>query len=155
MYNEVIKNLELQLPNSDIKKIKNKNMHLGIFSEPYLTYLLDGKKTIESRFSKNRIAPYNQITKDDVVIVKKSSGNVLGYFTIKDVLFFDLNTIPIEEIKSKYNKYLYVNDDFWNLKNGSKYATLIIIDKLVNLNPFSINKKGMHSWIKLKSKNDV
>ncbi len=32
--------------------------------------------TIESRFSKNKIMPYKQITKEDVVFVKKSSGNV-------------------------------------------------------------------------------
>lgn len=66
------------------------DIHLGIFSEPYLTYMLDGKKTIESRFSKNRILPYNQISKEDVVIVKKFSGDVLAYFTVKEVLFFSL-----------------------------------------------------------------
>ena len=88
MYDEIIENLEKQLPANDIDKIRNKKVHLGIFSEPYLTYILDGKKIIDSRFSKNKIAPYNQITKKDIVIVKKSGGNVLGYFTVKNVLFF-------------------------------------------------------------------
>lgn len=149
MYDEIFNNLEKQLPISDLNELKSKTIHLGIFSEPYLTYMLDGKKTIESRFSKNKIIPYNQITKDDIVIVKKSSGNVLGYFTIKDVLFFDLNTISIEEIKSKYNKQLCVDETFWISKKNSNYATLIIIDNLFKLNPFHINKKGMQTWIKL------
>lgn len=69
MYNEIIDNLEKQLSHNEMAKIKNKNVHLGIFSDPYLTYMLDGLKSIESRFSKNRIAPYNKITKDDIVII--------------------------------------------------------------------------------------
>ncbi|MCI9434957.1 MAG: hypothetical protein HFI86_06785 [Bacilli bacterium] len=63
MYDEIIKNLGQQLSKQDIDKIKNQKIHLGIFSEPYLTYMLEGKKTIESRFSKNKIVPYNKIQK--------------------------------------------------------------------------------------------
>lgn len=153
MYGEIIENLEKQLSNNDMDKIKNKKVHLGIFSDPYLTYMLEGKKTIESRFSKNKIAPYNQITKDDIVIVKKSSGNVEGYFTIKEVLFFDLNVVSIDEIKLRYNKQLCVDEKFWINKKNSNYATLIIIDNLVELKPFHINKKGMQTWIILKGGN--
>ncbi len=149
MYDEIFNNLEKQLPIRELNELRSKTIHLGIFSEPYLAYMLEGKKTIESRFSKNKIIPYNQITKDDVVIVKQSSGNVLGYFTIKDVLFFDLNTISIGKIKSKYNKQLCVDENFWISKKNSNYATLIIIDKLFKLKPFHVSKKGLQTWIKL------
>lgn len=57
MYDEIIENLKRQLSCTEMNKIKSKNIHLGVFSEPYLTYMLKGEKTIESRFSKNRIAP--------------------------------------------------------------------------------------------------
>lgn len=153
MYDEIFNNLEKQLPSSELNELRSKAIHLGIFSEPYLTYMLEDKKTIESRFSKNKMMPYNQIAKDDIVIVKKSSRDVLNYFTIKDVLFFDLNTTSIEGIKSKYNKQLCVDETFWINKKNSNYATLIIIDKLFNLKPFHVNKKGMQTWIKLKESN--
>lgn len=148
MYDEIIENLKRQLPCTEMNKIKSKHIHLGVFSEPYLTYMLKGEKTIESRFSKNRIAPYNQITKDDIVIVKKSGSDVFGYFTIKDVLFIDLNVTSIEEIKAKYDKQLCVDETFWTSKKNSNYATLLIIDKMCKLKPFHINKKGMQTWIK-------
>ncbi len=149
MYDEIFNNLEKQLPISKLNELKSKTIHLGIFSEPYLTYILEGKKTIESRFSKNKIIPYKEITKDDIVIVKKYSGNVVSYFIIKNVLFFNLNTVSIEEIKLKYNKQLCVDETFWINKKNSNYATLIIIDKLFKLKPFHINKKGMQTWVKL------
>jgi len=150
MYSQIIKNLEEQLSIKELTKIKNTSLHLGIFTEPYLTYMLEGKKTIESRFSKNKILPYNQISKDNIVIVKKSSGNVVAYFTIKEVLFFNLNETSIDEIKNKYSKQLCVDESFWLSKSNSNYATLIIIDKIVKLNPFHIDKKGMQIWVKLK-----
>lgn len=149
MYEEIIKKLEEQLSDKEIEKIKTHTIHLGIFTEPYLTYMLNGKKTIESRFSKNKILPYNKVSKEDIVIVKKSSGNIMAYFTIKEVLFFNLNEIEIKEIKRKYNKQLCVDENFWITKKDSNYATLIFIDKLVKLNPFHIDKKGMQTWIKL------
>ncbi len=148
MYDEIIKNLEKQLSSDKLLEIKNKTIHLGIFSEPYLTYMLNGKKTIESRFSKNKIIPYNKISKDDIVVIKKSSGNVLAYFTIKNVLFFDLTLTTIEEIKSKYSKELCVDENFWISKKDSHYATLIFIDNIFKLTPFHICKKGMQTWIK-------
>ena len=149
MYEEIIENLEKQLAYKELSEIKKQTIHLGIFTEPYLTYMLNGKKTIESRFSKNKILPYNQISKDDIVIVKKSSGNVVAYFTIKEILFFDLNKVSIDEIKFKYNKQLCVDESFWIAKGNSNYATLIFIDKIIKLDPFRINKKGMQTWIKL------
>lgn len=68
MYHEIFNNLEKQLPISVLNELKSKAIHLGIFSEPYLSYMLDGKKTIESRFSKKKIMPYNRITKEDIVM---------------------------------------------------------------------------------------
>lgn len=151
MYSEVISNLEKQLSIKELEMIKSKKMHLGIFTEPYLSYMLNGIKTIESRFSKNKIVPYNRISKDDIVLVKKSGGDILAYFTIKDVLFFDLENEEIATIRSKYEKDLCVNAEFWSIKENSRYATLIFIEKIVMLEAFHINKKGMQTWMILKN----
>lgn len=150
MYEEIIDNLKRQLSKEESQLFKNNNIHLGIFTEPCLSYMLNGKKTIESRFSKNKIAPYEKITNNDIVLVKKSGGNIVAYFTIKEVLFFNLQDYAIEDLKEKYNKELCVSNSFWESKKDSQYATLIKIDKLVNLKPFPINKKGMQTWIMIK-----
>ncbi len=149
MYNEILNNLKEQLPESTYRSIEKRTLHLGIFTEPYLSLMLNGKKTIESRFSKRKMLPYDKITKDDIVIIKKSSGNVVGYFTIEDIKFFDLNTIAITEIKKLYNKELCVSENFWLEKQNSNYETLIFIKEIHLLEPFKINKKGMSTWLKL------
>ncbi len=147
MREEILRNLEIQLSEEDYEKIKNKKIHLGVFSEPCLTFMLNGKKTIESRISKKRIAPYEKISRDDIVVVKKSGGGVVAYFTIKDIKFIDLTEVRINEIKDEYNGELCVSDEFWEQKKDSSYATLMFIDKLIKLKPFKVNKKGMQTWI--------
>lgn len=148
MYEEILRKLKEQVSHNELEEIKKHILHLGIFTEPYLTLMLNGEKTIESRFSRNKILPYNQISKDDIVIVKKSGGNVLAYFTIKKVLFYDLSKVSIDEIKSKYNKQLCAQENFWIAKKDSNYATLIFIDKVKELTPFHIDKRGMQTWLK-------
>lgn len=150
MVEEIIITIEKQLDKQEWEQLKSKTWHLGIFTEPYLNYMLEKKKTIESRFSKNKIAPFEKITKDDIVFVKKSGGDIVAYFTIKEVLFFDLRNTPIEEIKEKYGKELCVDNSFWTIKKDSNYATLIVIDQIKKVKPFSIKKKGMQTWIELK-----
>lgn len=150
MYNEIIDGIKMQVSNEELELIKTSSLHLGVFSEPCLTYMLDGKKTIESRFSKKKILPYGSITKDDIVFVKKSGGGVLAYFKIKDVKFFDLDNYDIEKIKHDYNEFLCVDDNFWQEKRASKYATLILISELVKIKTFHVTKKGMNTWLKIK-----
>lgn len=150
MYNEIIEGIKMQVSKEELELIKKSSLHLGVFSEPCLTYMLDGKKTIESRFSKKRILPFDRITKNDIVFVKKSGGKVSAYFKIKDVKFFDLNNYDIEKIKRDYNEFLCVDDNFWREKRESKYATLIFISKLVKIKPFHVTKKGMNTWLKIR-----
>lgn len=47
MYKEIVNNLKLQLSNEEYQLFKNSNIHLGIFTEPCLTYMLNGKKTLD------------------------------------------------------------------------------------------------------------
>ena len=145
MYQEIIDKIKQQI---DLDW-ENKTIHLGVFSEPYLTYMLKKEKTIESRFSKNKIAPYNKVKKEDIILVKKSSGNVVAFFTVKEIIQYNLNEVAIEEIKSKYQKQLCLEDKFWNQKRNSNYVVLIKIDEIKVIEPFSIPKKGMQTWIVL------
>lgn len=87
MLNEILENMNTQLLKKEFNDIKNRTIHLGVFTEPYLSLMLNGVKTIESRFSKNKILPYNQISKNDIVIIKKSGGQILGYLYKRSIVF--------------------------------------------------------------------
>jgi len=46
------------------------SLHLALLTEPFLSLLMSGAKTIESRFSRVRCAPYRCLARGDVIAVK-------------------------------------------------------------------------------------
>lgn len=103
-------------------------VHLAIFTQPYLDLILLSRKTIESRFSKHKIAPYLKVNTGDLVLMKESGGLILGEFTVGEVNYYNNIQQPetIKQIKSFSNKiFSDVDPNFWESRNQAQYATLI------------------------------
>jgi hypothetical protein len=122
--------------------------HIAIMDNEKIKKILNKEKLIESRFSKNKITPFHNITKKDIVYLKISGGKIIAYFEVRDVMFFeDLNEDIIKKIKEKYNDLINAPEDFWSLKKDSKYATLIFIKSAKAIEPISINKRNRQAFI--------
>src|SRR5438105_96656 len=63
-------------------------IHLAVFIEPFLQYILDGKKTIETRFSSVRCAPYERVRSGDIILLKRTGGPVVGICQIRNAWFY-------------------------------------------------------------------
>lgn len=144
---------QAQKQNNDywVKKLlhtKFSRVHLAIMVEPYLSLLLQGEKTIESRFSQKMMQPFRRVSKGDIILLKKSGGNIVGVFEAKDVHYFELKSEEdINAIKNEYNQQLCCSDEFWNSKMKSRYATLIDVGHLMKLTPIQVSYKNRLSWI--------
>jgi dephospho-CoA kinase/ASC-1-like (ASCH) protein len=134
-----------------IKKLLNMkftNVHLAIMIEPYLSFVMKGKKTIESRFSQRRISPFMQVSKGDVIMLKKSGGTIVGVFEATKIHYFEPHVeSDIVAIKEMYNNRLCCSEEFWNNKKTSHYASLIEIENLMELMPTSIAFKNRQAWL--------
>ena len=124
-------------------------IHLAVLVEPYLSLILEGKKTIESRFSVNRHAPFEQVEKGDIIILKKSSGPVVGICKVADAWFYRLDPATWPEIES-YAAALCMDDSlFWKEKRGASYASLMRIEGIVRVPSFDIDKLDPRGWVVL------
>jgi hypothetical protein len=65
-------------------------IHLAIFAEPFLSLVLSGRKTIEARFSRNRIAPYGEIGYGDIILMKQVAGPICGVALARQTWFYFL-----------------------------------------------------------------
>lgn len=131
-----------------IVRDKEAVVHLAIVSQPYLSRILSGEKTIESRYSINLIAPYNKIREGDIVLLKKTGGEVIAIFEAGAIRFFSIDTeSDLEKIKEDYNDQLKIDDTFWNEKKNCNYATLIDIRNLWKVPHFNISKKNRSAWM--------
>jgi len=125
-------------------------VHLAVFTEPILSALLTGAKTVESRFSLNKIQPFGRVCTGDIILVKKSGGPVVAVFISGEIKSYsNLTPERIDQIRSKYSEPLGMSEDdaFWVEKKDSKYATLINIKRVKRLDPCRIDKKDRTSWV--------
>jgi len=123
-------------------------IHLAVFVEPYLEYVLSGKKTIESRFSMKRSAPYGRVNVGDVILLKKSGGPLLGLCKVKNVWSYHLDSKSWKEIRRGYTKELCAqNPEFWKSRKRASYATLMQIDRVYAIHPFNVDKKDRRGWV--------
>lgn len=127
-------------------------VHLAILNQPYLSLVLDEKKTIESRFSRDRRAPYNRVTPGDIIILKESSGYVQGMCKVVDARFYELSPGIIEEIKRKHREQLCIADEAYWKENiePKKFGSLLWVSNVVHVDPFKFKQRGQQAWIVVK-----
>ena len=87
-------------------------IHLAIFAEPFLSMVFSGKKTIESRFSRNRCAPYGEISDGDIILLKEVAGPICGLALARRTWFYDLLTEPIGRIRDRFGAGIGADDEF-------------------------------------------
>lgn len=115
--------------------------HLAIMSKGYIEKILSGEKSIESRFSVNRISPFGKIKAGEKVYLKETGKPVSASFEVESVLFFDdLDKGKIKEIRAKYGNQICAEEEFWQSKQHARYATLIYIRNPKIEKPFKVNK---------------
>jgi hypothetical protein len=125
-------------------------VHLAVLVEPYLTFILEGKKTIESRFSVNRHAPFEQVQRGDIIVLKRSSGPVEGICRVADAWFYQLDPKTWPEIE-RYASALCMDDSsFWKQKRGASYASLMRIEDIIRVPSFDIDKLDPRGWVVLR-----
>jgi hypothetical protein len=128
-------------------------IHLAVFVEPFLGYVLDGTKTVESRFSVNRCAPFGKVGQGDVVLLKRAGGPVVGLARVQTVWSYELDRGSWDVIRKRFTKALRAQDpEFWKRRRGASYATLMLIDQVLALEPIAWEKRDRRGWVVVRSK---
>lgn len=150
---EVFESLDSDTFWKDYLKIFSSNkkhcpsLHLAIMIEPFLTYVLDGSKTIESRFSVNRCAPFNRVKKGDVIFLKKSGGPITGICLADYAWFYQLDENSWHTVKTNFSKQLRADKSFWDSRERALYATLIRVNNVRSIKPIHFEKKDRRGWV--------
>jgi hypothetical protein len=125
-------------------------LHLAVLTEPFLGWLLDGTKTIESRFSRVRCAPYGVVDEGDIVVVKKPGAPVTGVFQAGRSSSYQLTPAKVAELRDRYAAQICArDDDFWQQRADCAYATLIQVMHVRMLPALPFPKKDRRGWVQL------
>lgn len=123
-------------------------LHLAIFVEPYLTFILEGRKTVESRFSSVRCAPYDKVHPGDVVLLKKAGGPVSGICRVDSAWFYEVDRSSLQEIRREFAARICPADStFWAAREDKSFATLISLADVARLPEFVVGKRDRRGWV--------
>lgn len=136
-------------------KLGDRSVHLAIFVEPFLSYVLDGKKTVESRFSAVRCAPYRRVTPGDVLVLKASGGPVRGLSLVDHVWCYDLDSETWPQVKAFEDALCATDPSFWANREAASYATLMRLAHVRPVADVPFKKRDRRGWVVLKSQGEL
>ena len=128
--------------------------HIAILKKSWnlLDKILSGEKTIESRWYKNKSAPWNKIKENELVYFKDSGSPVTIKTEVDKVLQFqNLTPRKVKQLLNKYDKAIGIKtEDFYEQLKNKNYCLLIFLKNPETIVPFDIDKTGfglMSAWI--------
>jgi predicted RNA-binding Zn-ribbon protein involved in translation (DUF1610 family) len=140
----------------------NSGVHLAILIEPFFSRLVDGTKTIESRWGNTRIAPHGGcVHLGDSVFIKRSGGApVWGYFEAGKIYEYrDITPSFIDVLRETFGAMLGLDepsDAFWSERSCKKFATFIEVRNVRQLElPLKLSKKDRRGWVTLRMRQGV
>jgi hypothetical protein len=126
-------------------------VHLGVFVEPYLQFVLNGQKTIESRFSIHRRPPFGCVKEGDVLLLKQTGGPVVGVARIGVVWSYELNPESFSELRSEFTAALCAQDPmFWENRSSASFATLMQLQNVRPVSPIVVHKRDQRGWMVIR-----
>ncbi|MGB1286597.1 MAG: ASCH domain-containing protein [Aggregatilineales bacterium] len=124
-------------------------IHLAILATQYINLILDGKKTVESRFSIHKRMPYKRINPGDIIFLKETGGPIRGICYVSKTEFFDLKKdVSLSEIMDEYRNELQIHDiSYWQRYKKANYATLIHLENVRAIDPMPFSKRDRNAWV--------
>ncbi len=139
---------------SNFETRRNK-LHLAVMVEPYLRLCLERKKTIESRFSTRRIAPYRKVRRGDVILMKRPGGPIAGICGVANAWFYELDPTSWRMIKNGFMREIYASPQFWTEHEAAAYATLIRLQDARSIEHIDLIKRDKRGWVVLGPRPDL
>ncbi|MCS6800491.1 MAG: ASCH domain-containing protein [Chloroflexota bacterium] len=120
--------------------------HLAVFAPQPLADILAGRKTIESRFARDRRPPYGRVAPGDLLWLKQSGGPLVGVATaawVEEVA--NLTPDRVTELFERYPGIL-ADPPYRAAKRSARFATIIGLTAVRPLDACVIAGRGRSGW---------
>ena len=125
-----------------------RSLHVAVFHEPLLSWVLEGKKPVESRFSQNQFAPYGAVRVGDAVVLKQVAGPALGICHVRAAWSYQLDPRTWQFIRDGFSELLCATEDeFWSARESARFATLMSLEEVRRLPEIEYPKSDRRGWV--------
>jgi hypothetical protein len=124
--------------------------HLAVMREPYLSFVRERRKTVESRFSRVQTPPFGYVAAGDILLLKEVAGPVTALARVVTADFYTLDAAVFARLRDRFAAALCATDpDFWDERRDARYATLMRIDDVTIVDPLPVDKRDRRGWVVL------
>ena len=110
-------------------QVRSSSVHVAVLWREYIEAMLCGRKTIESRLSVTRCAPFDRVAIGDVIYVRERGGQYRARARVAEVRFLsDLTPTRVAQLRSEFNGQIGGTSTYWRRKRSARYATLIWLE---------------------------
>jgi hypothetical protein len=125
-------------------------VHLAVMREPWLSHVMAGRKTIESRFSRALVAPHGVVETGDLLLFKRAAGPVCATARVAEVGFHDLAREGLDAIRARFGAELCADEAFWSERGDARYATLMHLRDVRTVSDLYVEKRDRRGWVVLE-----
>ncbi len=139
--------------------------HVAIMKKSWglLPKITTGEKTVESRWYKAKVAPWDRIGESDTLYFKDSGAPVILKTKVTKVLQFEVESDgeALDIMKRFAQRNLGVSkipQGVLNYITNKKYAIFVFFNAVEEIKPFNINKTGfgmMSAWLSVNDINEI
>lgn len=129
--------------------------HIAVMHEPFLSYVLDGRKRVESRFSRTRVAPYGRVRTGDLLLLKELGGPISGLAEVTHADSYVLDPAVWTMLHDRFASALCADGAFWEQRRDARFATLMSLGAVTPIEPMPIDKHDRRGWVVLSSEPQI
>jgi len=136
-------------------------VHVAIVGEKYIRAILEGTKTIESRFSRSRHVPFGRVKEGERVYFKATGGPYGCTAVVEHVEYLeDLDPKEMRSVRRTFGARIGAEPRYWASKTRSRYGTLIWLRNIeaTEMGPVYAGMRGItvrSGWLTLPEEMDV
>lgn len=109
------------------KMVPPAKLHVAVLKRVYLAAIVDGSKTVESRLSVNRVAPFGVVREGETILFKACGGGFGARAVAERVHEFEgLDAPGVRRLRRLWNHRIGGDDAYWDRKCATaRFATII------------------------------
>lgn len=123
-------------------------LHLAVMTGPFLDMIISGRKTVESRFHRQRRTPLFTAKPGDVVVFRQSGRPASVAAILGDTYYLDIAESGIDQIRATWAPRIGCDDDdFWAARVDARWVSLLLLDSVFSIPPQPLHKRDRQAWV--------
>lgn len=126
-------------------------VHLALMHGEFLGLIISGEKSIESRFTKNRVAPVGNVEAGDLVLFKQVGRDLFAVALVGKAKYGVLDDAAWAFVR-RHADDIGIDEEYIEYKSNARYYVLVWVKDVHVIPPIGLEKRDRRAWVVLRDR---